>query len=196
MRKALAPIALLAAAAPALLAHPGHDGTGFTAGVAHPLLGLDHLLAMVAVGLMAVRCAGAPDGDRRALWQVPAAFLAAMGLGGLLAVAGVPLPGAEWGIALSVLVFGVMVALANAPRTGLACAVAALFAVMHGHAHVAGMGGASVATYIGGFLLTTGLLHAGGVLGGWWLAQSPRQAVLRLAGAAVAVAGLGISLLG
>lgn len=193
MRTFLAPAALLVAASPALLAHPGHDG-GLAAGLAHPLHGLDHVLAMFAVGLLAVRCAGGADGDRRALWLAPAAFMAAMLAGGGLALLGVPLPGAEWAIALSVLVLGTAVALAVRPDTRIACAVIALFALPHGHAHVAEMlPGAGVAAYLGGFLATTALLHAAGILAGWCAARAWSQMAVRWAGAGIAVAGAGLA---
>lgn len=189
MRTRTASVIALLAAAPALFAHPGH-GTGFVAGVEHPVFGLDHLLAMIAVGLLGVRCA--TTGSKHALWQVPAAFMVAMLGGGLLAVAGVPLPGAEWGIALSVLVFGVLVALTAVPRTVIACAVVAAFAVLHGHAHVVEMAGSSLASYMGGFLMTTALLHAAGVAVGWYVAQALSQGAVRTAGIGMALASLAL----
>lgn len=189
MRTRTASIIALLAAAPALFAHPGH-GMGFSAGAEHPVLGLDHLLAMVAVGLLGVRCAA--SGGKHALWQVPAAFMTAMVGGGLLAAAGVPLPGAEWGIALSVLVFGVLVALTSAPRTAIACAVVAAFAVLHGHAHVAEMQGEGLASYMGGFLMATALLHAAGVAIGWYVAQALSQGAVRSAGIGMALASLAL----
>ncbi len=188
MRLPLTSAAVLLLASPVLFAHPGHGELGFTAGSMHPVHGLDHLLAMVAVGLMGVRCAVGTTGNRHALWQVPAAFMGSMVIGGLLAVAGMPMPLAEWGIALSVLVFGVLVALGTAPRTWVACLVAGLFALMHGHAHVAEMDGTSLTAYMGGFLLTTAVLHAGGITGGWLLATSISQTPVRLAGGGMAVA--------
>lgn len=183
--------ALLLVISPTLFAHAGHGESGLLAGATHPVHGLDHLLAMVAVGLMGVRCAAGATGNRHALWQVPAAFMGSMVIGGMLAVAGVPLPMAEWGIALSVLVFGVLVALGTAPRTWVACVVAGLFAVLHGHAHVAEMEGGALTAYMGGFLATTALLHAVGVGSGWMLSQSFRQTSeqkpIRIAGGVVAL---------
>ena len=167
------------------------------AGATHPMLGFDHLLAMVAVGLMGVRCALRPSGSRHALWQVPASFMGALLVGGLLAVGGVPMPLAEWGIALSVLVFGVIVALTHAPKTSVACAVAASFALLHGHAHVAEMSGTSmtifsVTGYLSGVLLMTVMLHALGVAAGWWLAKSWQQSGIRAMGMGVALASVGL----
>ncbi len=187
MRIRSASVLVLLAAGSIASAHPGHGEIGFIPGITHPLAGLDHLLAMVAVGLLAVRCAA--GGDRRALWQVPAAFLAAMTAGGLLAAAGLPLPLAEWGIALSVLVFGVLIALTTVPRTGIAVLVVAAFAVLHGHAHVAEMAaGTHLAAYVGGFLLATTALHAVGVALGWSLARALDQGVVRVAGLGIAAA--------
>ena len=192
MRRITASSVLLLAATPALFAHPGHGETGFVAGAAHPMLGFDHLLAMVAVGLMGVRCAIRPGASRHALWQVPASFMGALLVGGLLAVGGVPMPLAEWGIALSVLVFGVIVALAHAPKTWVACAIAASFALLHGHAHVAEMSGTSMTAYLSGVLLMTVMLHALGVAAGWWLAKSWQQSAIRAMGMGVALASVSL----
>lgn len=182
MQQHLRRIALLTlVASPALLAHPGHGDTGLVAGAMHPLLGWDHLLAMVAVGLMAVRCGG------RALWGLPLLFMASMLVGGLLALAGVPMPGAEWGIAASVLVFGVIVALAHPPHVALAGAIVALFALLHGHAHAAEMhADQQFALYAAGFLASTAVLHAAGVLGGLALTRVGSVGAVRLTGAGIA----------
>ena len=197
MRKIIASSVLLLAATPTLFAHAGHGETGFVAGATHPLMGFDHLLAMVAVGLMGVRCSLRNDSSRHALWQVPASFMAAMVVGGLLAAGGMPMPLAEWGIALSVLVFGVIVALARAPKTWVACAVAASFALLHGHAHVAEMSGTSmtifsVTGYLSGVLLMTVMLHALGVAAGWWIAKSWQQSAIRAMGMGVALASISL----
>src|SRR5260221_12820305 len=96
--------ALLALAPTVAFAHPGHDGASLISGFMHPLGGLDHIIAMVAVGLLAARLGG------RALWLVPASFVAAMAMGGLVGVAGVALPYAETGIAISVVVLGAIAA--------------------------------------------------------------------------------------
>ena len=187
MRTRLISAALLLATAPTLFGHAGPHEQGLSAGLLHPIHGLDHLLAMIAVGLLGVRCAS--TGNRHALWQVPAAFMGAMVIGGWFALAGLPMPGAEWGIALSVLVFGVLIALASAPRTWVAAVVAGSFALLHGHAHVSEMEG-SIATYMGGFLATTALLHAIGILAGVYIARTWAQTPVRLAGAGVALASL------
>jgi urease accessory protein len=172
---------LVIAAMPALLAHPGHGETGFVAGVAHPLTGFDHLLAMVAVGLLGVRCGG------KALWALPITFLMGMLLGGVVSMVGVGMPIAEWGIALSILVFGVMLALVTAPNPWLAGGVIGAFALMHGHAHAADMHHQlSFAWYACGFLLASALLHASGILGGLWLKRLQGASLLRLSGVGIA----------
>lgn len=194
MRTSIVSIAVLMLISPAAFAHAGHGETGFMEGASHPIHGLDHLLAMVSVGLLAVRCAsrasGTTDsaGTRHALWQIPGAFMVAMAVGGCIAWAGIPLPLAEWGIALSVLVFGVLVALGNAPRTWVACLVVALFALLHGHAHVAEMDGANVAVYMGGFLATTAVLHSVSIGSGLMLSSALKQTSIRAVGSSVAAA--------
>src|ERR1700742_3769281 len=99
LRRFAAPLILLASTGP-VLAHTGHGASGFAQGFIHPLGGLDHVLAMVAVGLYAAMIGG------RALWLIPAAFLGAMALGGALGVTGYGLPYTEIGIAVSVIVLG------------------------------------------------------------------------------------------
>lgn len=182
------PIALLLIISPSLMAHPGHAG-GFTTGLLHPLTGLDHLLAMVAVGMLGARCGGS------AQWLVPASFMGAMLIGGLLALSGVALPGVEIGIALSVLAFGVLVALATPPKPVIACLMVAVFAVLHGHAHITEMGSTGLVGYTGGFLLATAALHASGlVLAGLLLRTTP-NVVLRSAGGGIAACGLALAVL-
>lgn len=171
-----------------VLAHPGHADSGFAAGATHPVAGLDHVLAMVAVGLLAAKLGG------RALWVLPAAFIALMVAGGAVAFAGVALPGVEHGIAASVVVLGIVLAVATRAPVGPVAMVAALFALFHGYAHVAEAGAGSVAPYAAGFVLTTALLHAGGIgvaLLAARLADSstPPARFTRLAGSAIAACG-------
>lgn len=197
MRTLISASVLLLAATPTLFAHAGHGETGFTAGAAHPLMGFDHLLAMVAVGLMGVRCSMRADNSRHALWQVPVSFMAAMVVGGLLAAGGIHMPLAEWGIALSVLVLGTIVALAKAPRAWIACVVAGSFALLHGHAHVTEMSGSSLPAYMGGMLLMTALLQGMIVAAGWWMAQSWKQtgggiSAVRAMGVGMALASISL----
>src|SRR6516225_6939218 len=107
---------------------PG-QATGFLSGVLHPISGLDHILAMVSVGLWGAEL-GAP-----AIWILPVTFPMMMAFGGLLGFLGVPLPGTEIGIALSMVVLGVAVAMAWRPPLPVVMAIVAVFAVFHGHAH-------------------------------------------------------------
>lgn len=173
--------ASLALAAGTASAHTGdHAVVGFASGFAHPFLGLDHLLAMLAIGLWAAQQGG------RALWAVPAAFLAAMGLGGLLVWTGGALPQVETGIALSVLVLGLLIATRQKWAVPVGMAVAASFALFHGYAHGLEIPqAASPFLYALGFVLATAALHAAGI-GGNLLG---RRAV-QWAGAAIAATGL------
>lgn len=175
---------LLAMAQPAL-AHPGHAGHEFVDGWWHPLLGADHLLAMVAVGLLAVRLGGP------GLWLMPASFLASMLAGGLLASVGVPLPGIEWGIMASVLVLGLLVAATRAVPLWIGALLVGLFAAFHGYAHAAEMvAGGSLGSYAAGFLLATATLHASGIAVGMLMARQINISAVRWSGAAIAAASL------
>jgi urease accessory protein len=175
----------------AALAHTGHDVHGFASGVAHPLGGLDHLLAMLAVGMWSA--AAMP----RQWWAGAAAFMAAMLIGAILGIGGVTLPLLEPSIALSVIIMGLLVIgfarLGTFPALGLIAA----FALFHGNAHgvEAPIGGA-VALYLLGFLLSTGLLHLAGVGVGALAVRSTRQWVLRLLGAGMSVVGAWLLLAG
>lgn len=186
-RLAAAGTLVLASALPAA-AHVGHgDVHGVVHGFLHPLTGLDHMLAMVAVGMMAAFLGG------RALWLVPLSFMGMMAVGGALALAGIGLPYVELGISLSVIALGLAVALQLPLPVGVAMAFAGVFAVFHGYAHGAEMpADASGAAYGAGFLAATGLLHLAGiglglVLGRWSQASN---ALARLAGGAIACAGV------
>lgn len=181
---------LTAAAALSLAAAPAfaHTGVGAHSGFAHPLFGLDHLLAMVAVGAWAALLGG------RALWLVPAAFVAAMVAGGALAVSGVALPMVETAIALSVVVLGALVAVNARVVVGLGMAVVAAFAVFHGHAHGSELPtGLSAAGYAAGFALATALLHAAGAALATVVVRLASTRAVRWAGAATAAAGIGIA---
>src|SRR5580698_8957387 len=131
-------------------AHPGHDTSGFSAGVAHPLHGLDHILAMVAVGLWAAQLGG------RAKWLVPASFVSVMALGGALGMAGVAIPFAEQGIFASVLILGVLIAASVRLPLAASMSIVGLFALCHGHAHGTEIpAAASGFNYALGFVLAT-----------------------------------------
>jgi len=157
---------------------------GFVSGFRHPISGLDHILAMVAVGIW-----GAQLG-RPAIWALPVAFPLVMSIGGVLGVRGVPLPGVEIGVAASAFALGVMIALAARPPVWAAAALVGLFAIFHGHAHGTELPHAAEPLAYGvGFVLATGLLHVTGI--GIGLLQQWRQGerVLRLAGIGIAIAG-------
>jgi urease accessory protein len=163
---------------------PG-DVHGFGSGFAHPLHGLDHMLAMVAVGLWAAQLGG------RARWLVPASFVGVMALGGALAMAGLRVPFTEAGILLSVLVLGSLVAVAVRFPLAASMAIVGLFAFFHGHSHGTEMPANAVGYAYGtGFALATALLHGGGIGIGVLAQQFAKQPVIRFAGAAIAVAGL------
>lgn len=169
-----------------VLAHPGHGtGNGFTAGVLHPVFGPDHVLAMIAVGLLAAQAGG------RAIWLLPAAFVSMMSIGGLVNVTGVGVPAVEQSIAASVVVLGVMLACAGRVPLYMTSAIVGLFALFHGFAHVAEAGeGHSVALYGIGFLLSTAFLHAVGIgLGLLAKKLAPEQAI-RIGGGAIAMIGV------
>jgi urease accessory protein len=162
-------------------AHTGSHGvTGFVSGLTHPLTGLDHLLAMIAIGLWAAQQGG------RALWAVPAAFVGAMVVGGGLALAGLVLPQVETGIAASVLVLGLLVATRRQWAVTAGIAIAAGFALFHGYAHGLEMPqAASPALYALGFVLATAFLHGVGIAG-----SLVGRHAMQLAGAAIAASGL------
>jgi urease accessory protein len=169
-------------------AHPGHDGTsGFIHGFLHPLGGLDHILAMVAVGLFAARLGG------RALWLVPASFVITMAAAGIAGMAGLALPYVEAGIALSILVLGAVIALETTMPVAAAMGLVAFFAVFHGHAHGAEMPETmSGLAYGAGFVAATAALHALGIGLGLAIGRSSEmfgRRVLQVGGSAAALAG-------
>ncbi len=188
LKVALVSLSMALYSAPAF-AHPGHVGEhSFLQGLLHPLSGLDHVLAMVCVGFLAFRLGG------RALWAIPAAFLVAMSVGGLLGAAGVEIPAVEQGIATSVLVLGVLIACTASLTPLFVVPLIALFAIFHGVAHGAegaAAGGASILHYFAGFLLATASLLGAGSLLAKGLASVPQgDALRRVAGASVGLAGL------
>ena len=180
----------LALAAPAF-AHTGVGvhSHGFAAGFLHPLLGLDHLLAMLGVGVWAAQL------GKRATWLVPAAFVAVMIAGAGLALSGIAMPMVEFGIAGSVLVIGALIAFGTRLPVGLAMGLVGLFALFHGHAHGTELPGfAHPAAYGAGFVAATALLHAGGVGIALLLRRHAARLPVRIAGAAMALAGGGLLL--
>ncbi len=158
-RTALRIAAVSLAFAPTIaFAHPGHDGAGLLHGFLHPLGGLDHIIAMVAVGLIAARLGG------RALWLVPASFVSVMAVAGLAGMAGAGLPYVETGIALSVVVLGAVAVFGVAMPVAAAMGLVAFFAVFHGYAHGAEMPETASGLLYGiGFVAATAMLHGIGI---------------------------------
>jgi urease accessory protein len=165
-------------------AHTGIGSTtGFGAGFSHPFGGLDHLLAMVAVGLWAAQTGG------KAIWAVPGAFMSLMIIGGVLAISGIHLPYVEAGILA--LVMGVLIAAAFKFPVAVSAVIVGVFAVFHGHAHGAEMPLAmGAASYSFGFALATALLHCAGIAGGIVLQAINTEKVVRIAGVAIAMSGV------
>jgi len=174
---------LVAAASPAF-AHADHGlVSGFSSGFMHPLGGLDHLLAMVSVGLFASLLGG------RALWAVPASFLGMMLVGGFLGLTDIEVPAFELGIAASVVTLGGAVALGRQWSVPAAMALVGIFAVFHGYAHGAEIpAGTGAALYSAGFILASAMLHGLGLKFG--LATLHQARTGRIAGAAIAASGL------
>ena len=177
---------VLLAAAPAFAHEQPGQAQGLLTGLAHPVSGLDHVLAMIAVGVWGAQL-GPP-----ALWLLPVTFPLMMALGGFIGLVGLPLPGVEVGIALSAALLGIMVTRAATPPLGIAAVLVGVFAVFHGHAHGTELpAGQSGLAYSIGFVVATGCLHGVGIALGT-IHRWPRgQMALRVAGAAVAVAGIG-----
>lgn len=175
----------------AALAHGGHaEPAGLLHGFMHPLGGLDHVLAMVAVGVFAFVL------DGRALWLVPLTFVATMAVGFWLGLTGVGLPFVELMIAASSIVIGGAAALGRSMPLAAAASLVGAFALFHGHAHGAELPTGGVATlYALGFIAATALLHGAGLaaaLGGARLLQRHGRTAARIAGAGFALGGVGM----
>jgi urease accessory protein len=174
---------LVAGAAPAL-AHTGvGQASGFFAGFSHPLSGLDHMLAMLAVGIWS---ALASKGHTGRIWVAPVAFVAAMLLGAWAGYLALPLPMVETGIALSVVLLGLMIVARVDLPLAVGVGLIALFAIYHGHAHGAEATGEIVA-YMGGFAFATAMLHVAGI--GFGLAMTRVRLAAVTAGSLIAAAG-------
>ncbi len=190
MKKLALPLAALLLAPTLAQAHVG-DGAahGFTPGFEHPLLGLDHLLAMLAIGLWAAQIGG------RAGWAVPATFVGVMALGGALGMAQANLPFVEPAILASVLVLGLLIAFAVRLPLAASIPLVGLFAIFHGYAHGSEMPAAtSSLPYAAGFLLATTLLHSVGIGLGLFIQRATAAPLVRFAGATIAVAGIYLTL--
>lgn len=166
------------------LAHAGQDVSGLLAGIRHPISGLDHVAAMVAVGLWG-GILGKP-----ALWLLPITFPLVMCVGASLGIAGIPFPAVEVGIAVSGVVLGSMVLFAVRPPVWLAMTLVGIFAMFHGYAHGAELpNSANPVGYAAGFVLATSTLHLAGIaIGQLWHWQNGKL-VVRAFGAAIALAG-------
>lgn len=159
---------------------------GFVSGFLHPILGWDHVVAMVAVGLWGAFL-GSP-----AIWLLPVVFPLVMAFGGALGVMGVPIPAVETGIASSAIVLGAMVALAVRPPLWVAAVIVGAFAIFHGHAHGTELPeAANPLTYSIGFVLATGLMHLCGIVFGLSVRWPAGRVAVRAGGAVIALAGVG-----
>lgn len=159
---------------------------GFSSGFMHPLSGLDHVVAMIAVGLWGVFL------GRPAIWVLPVVFPLVMTIGGVLGIMGIPVPQVETGIALSGLVLGLMVMLAARPPLWIAATLVGGFAIFHGHAH--GMElprAASPLIYSAGFVIATGLLHLFGISFGELSRWPSGDKIVRAGGGVIALVGVG-----
>jgi urease accessory protein len=173
------------------LAHTGAGGTiGLSQGFMHPLTGIDHVLAMMMVGVFAWQLGG------RALWLVPITLVLVMAIGGMLGIASIGVPFVEAGVALSVIVLGAIVAFRIKAPVAIAMAVVGLFAVFHGHAHGSEMPeNAAGMAYGLGFMIATASLHLGGIGLRFLIGRigDKRGPILvRATGAVAAVAGLAL----
>lgn len=167
-------------------AHPqSGQAASFLTGLQHPWSGLDHVLAMVAVGLW-----GAQLGNP-AMWLLPVTFPMVMSMGAMMGLLGIPLPGSEVGIATSAILLGAMVVGEVRPRMIVAALLVGFFAIFHGHAHGAELpAGQSGMLYSMGFVIGTGCLHAIGIAIGLSHRWPSGRLVLRGAGAVIAVMGV------
>jgi urease accessory protein len=182
----LTPICLTLSVAPVspAFAHAALEQTNsFAAGIAHPLGGADHILAMVAVGLWGAIVGG------RALWVWPLAFVATMLAGFAAARFGLQIPLVEPAIAASIIILGLSIVLAVKAPIWLGAVIAGFFAFFHGHAHGTQITVASVIPYAAGFALATAGLHAAAVGGGLLAASSIGKLAVRALGGGIAVLG-------
>ncbi len=161
------------------------QAAGFITGLEHPWSGLDHILAMIAVGIW-----GAQLGNP-ALWILPVTFPVVMSCGAMMGLLGIPLPGIEVGIALSALIFGTMILGELKPPVVVAAMLVGFFAIFHGHAHGTELpAGQSGMLYSIGFVIATGCLHGLGILIGLIHRWPAGQVAIRVCGAGIAVMGI------
>ena len=176
---------LLLAAVPASAHEQSGQAAGFLTGLKHPVSGLDHVLAMISVGLWGAQL-GTP-----AVWLLPVVFPMVMAFGGFLGLVGIPLPGTEVGIALSAILLGLMVALEARPAVWVAATLVGVFGIFHGYAHGTELpAGENALLYSVGFVMATGGLHGIGIGIGVAHRWTAGRVALRIAGALVAIAGV------
>ncbi|MFD0978709.1 HupE/UreJ family protein [Tropicimonas aquimaris] len=178
-------LAYLSSAFP-VLAHTGEGyGGGFVAGFTHPILGWDHVAAMVAVGLWGAFL-GAP-----AIWILPVVFPLVMAFGAVAGILGIPIPAIETGIALSAVVLGLMIVFAVRPPIWVAAVIVGAFAIFHGYAHGTELPATVNAfAYAVGFVISTGLLHLIGIAFGLLVRWPAGRTAVRGAGGVIALAGV------
>ena len=188
MKRLVLTLLVLTLGSSAAFAHVGHGATAsFSAGLGHPLGGLDHIAVMIAVGLWAALKGG------RALWAWPAAFVGVMLVGGALGMAGIAVPLVELTILASVVALGLLVALAIDLPVWLGAVVIGTFALFHGHAHGSEVTESiSGAEYMAGFALATAALHLAGIGFALAMARASLRPVIRVAGAACVMTGAGL----
>ena len=167
-----------------------YGGGGILSGFLHPILGLDHLLAMVAVGFLSAQMGG------RAIWTVPVAFVGVMLIGGVMGILGVPVPFVEYGITGSVLLLGIAILANRGIPEWLAITVVGIFSFFHGHAHGTELPELTetvglIIAYVAGFLIATAGLHVIGALIGIMADRSKSgQMVMRATGGIIAAVGV------
>ncbi|RIY00305.1 urease accessory protein [Aureimonas flava] len=175
---------LLASVHPAAAHIVGQAG-GFSSGIAHPLTGPDHFLAMLAVGIWGAQMGG------RAVWTLPVTFPLIMTLGGIAGMMGLPMPSIELGIAVSIVALGTAIAAAWRPPEAVALLMVAVFALFHGYAHGAELPrAADPANYAAGFVIATGAIHLLGIAIGLVATRPFGGVPARLIGAAIALSGV------
>lgn len=191
LKRPLLALAFTVAATLPAFAHldPAEHGS-LAAGFSHPLFGLDHILAMIAVGLWAAQQGG------RAIWLVPSAFVGTMAIGFAAAIGGMPLPFVEPVILASVIFVGIAIALALPVPTTAVAALVGFFAFFHGHAHGGELGGAGAWEFAIGFIVATALLDAAGLAIGTLVARLGGTILPRLLGGLAALGGVWLAVAG
>ena len=167
-------------------AHSGEGyGGGFVAGFTHPILGWDHVAAMVAVGLWGAFL-GAP-----AIWILPVVFPLIMAFGAVAGILGIPIPAIETGIALSAVVLGIMIVFALRPPIWVCAVIVGAFAIFHGYAHGTELpASVNAFAYAAGFVISTGLLHLIGIAFGLLVRWPAGRIAVRGVGGLIAFAGI------